>query len=165
MEFEVGFSRAKSPWKIGSAVIQEVEKRNFSHAYIKFLDPYTQILMVAQASHGMVNVTNYEVFKQDNIIVEEYTINCSETDYKNIVTFIYNNTGKPYSKFQLILIGIKKIFKVEINIRNMDKEYICSEWAARICSIVKIETPLNLDYYTPSDLNTLLKNLGYTAHG
>ena len=37
----------------------------------------------------------------------------------------------------------------------MDKKYICSEWAARICSIAKIATPEKLDYFTTSAISTL----------
>lgn len=163
--FFVGFSRAKSPWKIGSSIIREVEKRDFSHAYIKYIDPLTGITMVAQASHGSVNIVNYDIFLQQNIVVEEYEITCTLEQYKEILIFICKNAGKPYSTFQLVLIGIKKIFGIELNIRNKDAKYICSEWAATICKIAGVPVPEELDYQTPSDLNTLLKNLGYIKNG
>jgi len=161
MNIIIGFSRAKSPWKIGSLFIREVEKRNFSHAYIKMDILSTGIPMVAQASHGTVNVINYEIFKKDSIVVEEYIINCSDKDYSEILTFISNNAGKPYGVFQLVLIGVKKLFHIELDIRNRDSKYICSELAARIAGIAGVNVPELLDYTTPSDLNTLLKELGY----
>jgi hypothetical protein len=161
MKFIIGFSRARSCLKIGSKIIQLVEARNFSHAYVKYIDSRTNIEVISQASHGIVNLVNSQIFIKDNILVEEYEIECSEEQFKKIELFIYSNLGKPYSEFQLALIGVKKIFHFTPKIKNHDEAFICSEWAKRVCEIANVELSdmIEDDYVTPSDLNTMIKNI------
>lgn len=154
----VGFSRSKSPWKIGSKIIASVESRNFSHAYIKYDCLLTNLPIISQASHGVVNEMSYELFQHHNIVVIEYVIDCQEDDYIEMLKFIRNNLGIPYSMMQIFFIGLKKLFRIQTSFNNKDEAFICSEWAARICKILKIDVPENLDTFTPSDLNELLKN-------
>lgn len=158
MKIIIGFSRAKSPWKIGSKVIQLVEKRPFSHAYMKYTSSYTKVDLVSQASHGMVNCFNYDIFLEDNVVVEEYEFECSDEQFKVIKTFIDSNIGKPYSRMQLVWIGVKKILHIQPKIENGDAAFICSEWAKRICEVAGIIIKSEDDYITPSDLNTLIKS-------
>lgn len=158
MRIIVGFSRAKDSFKFGSTIIRLVEKQPFSHAYIRYECPITQVMLVAQASHGLVNQCNFDIFLLDNVIVEEYEIECNQSQFIDMLKFIHLNLGKPYSTTQIILIGIKKLFHIEIDIKNQDTKYICSEWAYRICEMFGILYVGNLDYMTPSDLNKLVKD-------
>lgn len=157
MEITVGFSRAKDKFKLGSTLIRLVEKRAFSHVYIKYQCPLTKVVLVAQASHSLVNLCNFDVFKTENIIVEEYKIVCNDIQFNDMLTFINLNLGKPYSMMQLVLIGIKKILHIEIKTRNKNDAYICSELAFRICQIFGIKYKGNSDYITPSDINKLVR--------
>lgn len=157
----VGFSRAKESWKIGSKVIATSEKRPYSHAYIRIKDSVTGIELVYQASLGMVNAYNYKLFKEHNIVVEEYNISIDDFKKVEILTFLQTNLGKPYSKAQILFLTLKKLFKFEVRYQNNDQEFICSELAIRIIQIVMPETKIsNVDYYTPSDLNKLINELG-----
>lgn len=158
--FVLGFSRVESWTAIGSRVIQLIESRPFSHAYISYLDDDTDVEMIAQASHGYVNLVNYNIFKQNNTIIDEYIIECSDEDFKSILKFIDLNLGKEYSQIQLLWIGLKKLFHIEMNQDlNKDAAFICSEWASRICQIAGIEVPGDLDYVTPSDLHEIIIKL------
>jgi len=155
-----GLSRSKSPWKIGSKVIQEVEKRDFSHVYVRYEDPYTKEMLVAQASHGYVNQVHFDTFQIENVIVEEYELEFTNEEFKELLIFIHKNLGKGYSKLQIVLIGIKKIFHIELNeYENRDKEFICSEFASRLLQIYKIPMPEHLDYVTPSDFKEIIINI------
>lgn len=156
----IGFSKAKSPFKIGSTVIQQVDKKKYSHCYILYTDGITKVELVAQASHGFVNLVSKDIFLEQNIIIKEYAIECTEAQHVGILTFIHNNLGKPYSKLQLILIGIKKLFHIELNIHDKDASFICSEFAARVCSIAGIKVPEDLDYFGPSDLEVIVQDIG-----
>ncbi len=156
----IGFSRSSSPWKIGSKVIQEVEKRDFSHAYIRYSCLITGVEVVAQASHGYVNEVSYEIFKRDNIVVEEYELELTRDQFKTILTFIQENKGKDYSNMQLLLIGVKKILHIELtDFENRDMAYICSEFAARLLQILGKLMPEHLDLVTPSDLREIIARL------
>lgn len=157
MQIIVGFSKAKSIWKVGSTIIRAIEKTKFSHAFISYTCPLTQVDLVAQASHGMVNQCNLDIFRLENIILEEYEIDCTDDQFIDMLRFINLNLGKDYSTLQLLLIGIKKILHIEIKTVDQDTSYICSEWAFRICQMFGIEYDGNSDYMTPSDLNRLVK--------
>lgn len=156
----VGFSRSKSIWKIGSKIIQEVEKRDFSHVYIRYSCPTTGVEVVSQASHGYVNEVSFEIFKDQNIVVEEYELSCTRDQFKELLTFIQKNKGKDYSRMQLVLIGIKKILHVQLNeFENRDAAYICSEFAARVLQMIGEPMPKDLDFVTPSDFREIIINL------
>jgi hypothetical protein len=155
----VGFSRSRSIFKIGSKIIQEVEKRDFSHVFIRYTEETTGIELVSQASHGYVNQVNFDLFGIDNIIVKEYKIICTDEQFLDMLKFTYKNIGKIYSKLEICLIAIKKLFGIQLYFKNNDEEFICSQWAARICEIAGIDINQNTTYTTPSDLNELLKRL------
>jgi hypothetical protein len=152
----VGFSRAKSIFKFGSTAIQLAEKRNFGHAYIRYYSEEKQTEIVAQASHGFVNEMNFDIFKDTNIVVKEYKLECSRDTFDVIMKFIGSKLGTKYSQMQIILIAIKKVLRFEVKQYNQDKYFICSEFAAIICHTLGVDVPTELDYFTPSDLDTLL---------
>jgi hypothetical protein len=154
----LGFSKAKSPWKIGSRVIQEVEKRDFSHAYVLYDCPITSERMVSQASHGFVNETSYRLFLEQNIPCIHYNLYVNNEKFELVFKFIRSNLGQKYSYSQLAIIGLKKLFGAELDIKNND--YICSEWVAEICKILSIPIGYKMQTVTPSDLNEALKKAG-----
>jgi hypothetical protein len=157
MKIIIGFSRSKSPWKLGSKAIQISEKRNFGHAYIKIKCPITDKPLIAQASHGSVNMMALPIFLENNIVVKEYEIECSDIEFQDLMNFICDNLGIPYSQTQIIEIAVKKVLHFEIKSYNKDKYFICSEFAARACQIIKVDMPsTNLDYFTPSNLEVVL---------
>ncbi len=155
----IGFSRAKSPWAIGSKLIQASENRNFSHAFIKYSDPITDLTMISQASHGMVHDCYIDNFLDANIIVEEYELMCSNEQWLDFYHFNRKNQGTKYSMQQLFGLAVVKIFHVKLWFNNGDKEFICSEWAARMCKIINKDIPENLDSMTPSNLRQQLNDL------
>lgn len=159
MEIVIGFSRALKPYQILSKIIMAVEKRDYSHAYIKYQCPITNVMMVCQASHGYVNEMNLDIFLKHNIISHEYTIELTNEEFVDFLTFTKENLGVKYSVKELFLISIKKLFHITINNYDGDESFICSEWAARILKKLKLFNQDKLDYITPSDLDTILKNL------
>lgn len=160
MKLIVGFSRASKWWKVGSRAIQSVNKRDYSHCFILYTCPVTGEGVVAQASHGYVNLVNLEIFKKDNVIVKEYELQVPDSEALEIFKFIFKSLGKSYSGLQLLLILVKEVFRFEIKSYNRDKYYICSEYAARICSLLNVAVPTELDYLRPTDLDSILTKAG-----
>jgi hypothetical protein len=157
----IGFSRSRSPWKIGSRLIQIAEKRQFSHAYFRYTCPISNKQIINQASHGYINEMEYEIFKQENIIVEEYQLICREVEYNDLVSFLRSNLGRKYSQMQIFIIGCMKVLNIKKNIYiNGDESNICSEWVAKGAKLISYITnlPIVLDTYTPSDLNEYIKS-------
>lgn len=160
MKIIIGFSRAKSPWKIGSKIIAESEKRDYSHAYVRMKSQSTGISLVYQASLGMVNAYNFDLFQDHNIVVEEYVLEVTPEQLLEIKKFLQKNLGKPYSRNQVLMLSIKKLLGFEVKYNNQDLEFICSELALRILKIVRLDAVFdNADYCSPSDLNKLLNEL------
>jgi hypothetical protein len=159
-KISIGFSKAKSIWKIGSTAIQLAEKREYSHVYISYFSEEKQCSMVAQASHGYVNEISLQSFEQSNIIIKQYELAITDAQFNQALSFIGSKMGSLYSKMQILLIAIKKLIKFEIKQYNQDKYFICSEFAAIVCRILGVKVPANLDYVTPSDLDTILQQNG-----
>lgn len=164
-------SRARDPIYIGSSIIAESEKRNYSHASTMYLSPTTNREFVFQASHGKVNLQDNSDFLLNNILVKRYRFNPDDETMKKLLIFINANLGKPYSRVQIIILFFKKLLQVHkwptfiYNlIKNGDKEEICSELDLRVFEILhpdfEICESLQVDQFTPSDLDTLLTNYG-----
>lgn len=159
MKLVIGFSRSKDWYKLFSTAIQQAEKRNYSHVYIKHICPITKESIISQASHGLVNDMNESVFLEESVIVEEYEIRLTSDEYLNIMKFIKRNLGKKYSYKQIFLISLKKLFRIQRNENNKDQEFICSELGARIVELATETRIANQDYVTPSDLNKLINTI------
>ena len=154
------FTRAKAWYKVGSKVIAESEKREYSHVALVHIDETTGIKLVYQASLGIVNCYNYELFLDNNIIVEEYLLDLNNDELLHILRFLHENLGKPYSTVQIILLSIKKLLKLQVNYRNSDNAFICSELVIRVLQILKPDLFVEeVDYKTPSDLNKIINEL------
>lgn len=153
MKLIIGFSRAKSSWAIGSKSIQLAEKRPYSHNYIRYK---SQVDVVVQASHGFVNKQSFEIFKQSNIVVREYTFEVDSEKFNEFLKYSEENLGKPYSYVQIFFLAIKKLFRIEVDVNNKDHEFICSEFAARVLEVIGILNTSKHDVITPSDLEKLI---------
>lgn len=160
MVLVVGFSRAKSKYKVLSTAIQAINNRDYSHCYLRYECLTTGVPLIAQASHGYVNLVSLEIFKQDNVIVKEYILTVPEHKVIELFTFICKSLGTPYSKTQLLLLMIKELLHFQIPSYNKDKYYICSEYAARICAFLGVPVPEYLDYVRPTDMDKILENAG-----
>jgi hypothetical protein len=155
MNIIIGFSCAKSAWKIGSDIIKSVEKRPFSHVYIRTTD-CDGMDMIYQASEGMVNCITYDGFKTANIPIKEYKLSGTQQQYNDIIYFLKTNLGVSYSYSQIAAISIKKLFHVEIDLHNGTQEEICSELGSRVAKLDGINVGNDLDFTTPSDLDEIL---------
>lgn len=158
MKFIIGLSRAKSFWKLGSAVIAEVEKRPYSHAYIRVRDGITGLDLVYQATGHGVNVITYSAFKTVNIPVREYEIEVPEAVGVRALQYMQQCLGISYGFIQIAWITISKIFRTSVANQNGTNKMICSEFTARVGILLGIDTTAKLDIFTPSDQDFLLES-------
>lgn len=171
-EIYVIFSRSQKPFAIGGWFIAEAEKRPYSHTAILYKCPISGELMIFQASLGMVNCFNYEIFKEKNKVIKKYRLDCSPEKFIEFYSFKQKRLGRAYSKVQLLWIALNKLFQVKSwpselysLVTNGEKSFICSEIAAISCMILNIDlsTALKnkeLDFITPSDLDKILEDAG-----
>lgn len=168
----VVFSRSQKPLAIGGWAIAESEKRPYSHTAILYKCPITGEMMIFQASLGMVNCFNYEIFKEKNKVIKKYKLDCSFEKFVEFYTFKQKRLGRAYSKAQLVWIAVNKLFQLKSwpgelykLVTNGEKSFICSEIAAISCMILNIQLSdvlknKPLDFITPSDLDRILEDAG-----
>lgn len=156
-----GFSSNKQ-CKPFSVAIQLIEKRPYSHAYVKYIDELTGDVMIFQASHGDVNVISGCRFLENNIILEEYEMEVSEEIYLNIRKKMNSLLGLSYSFLQILNITVQKIFKskdIKLVI-NGNKQFICSELGFVILEEARPDIIEDQDSVTPSDFNKIINIMG-----
>lgn len=154
----IGFSRAKG-FKLLSRFIMLFEKTPFSHVYIKTYNSYFKQYDIFQASKGYVNHIIENNFLTQNTVINEFIIPIHNDNKKEILLFLRDKLGKPYSFKDLIIIFLSK-FGIKLN-KYLDGEdaYICSELVARAMkysNIIYIDK--NSDLITPKDLYEILNN-------
>lgn len=159
--FKIGFSRSNGRFPIYSTLIRIAEKRPYSHAYVRMDDRYTGRDVIFQASSTMVNRCNIDIFRAHNRIIKEYVIDCTEEEFKEIWTWLSDKLGLDYSRTQIMWISIKKLLRISGKSDNGDREFICSELAAKALRIKGISLPRRTDEITPSDLDKILEGLGF----
>lgn len=150
MKIVFGFSRPQKELPL-SILIQLVEKRPFSHAYVRLIDP-TGLNVVFQASGLVVNLVSFANFQAVEVIVEEYELDVTDDQYKELWTYIISKLGTSYSITQLFSILLNKLTGLKIYDNGATKE-VCSELAARTLTFLGKSVPGDLDYETPSDFN------------
>lgn len=148
MKIIFGFSTPKKE-RMLSKLIRSVEKRPFSHSYVRLEDPFGNDI-IFQASGLAVNICSLKNFLEVERIVEEYEIEIDDSMELELWNYIISRLGVSYSILQLVWILIKKITGAEIG-HNNDKAVVCSEESARVCVFLKRLIPDDLDYKTPSD--------------
>lgn len=161
MKITFGFSKNKH-CKPFSTIIQLVEKRDYSHVYIKFVDELTGDKLVFQASHGLVNIVAEEHFLKESIIVEEYEMSVTLDVYLSIRKKMNSLLGVSYGFTQLFNILLQKIFKSNDLklIENGDEQFICSEIGYVILKEAYPTIVADQDNITPSSFNKLINIIG-----
>lgn len=145
-EMYIGWSRASSPLAIGSKFIQWWDGGDVSHTYVKFYWQSVGGWLIYQASKGMVNFYNEDLFKEHNTIVEEIRVDLSDETYLNTQKFAYVNLGRKYSRLQLLGFVVarlcselkkaspclEKLLPEKNVFGNGHEQYVCTELVADI---------------------------------
>lgn len=154
---QIGFSSPKNDLMIFGRVIEAVEKRPFSHAFIIYRDPILGTEMVFQAAHGIVHNCEYIKLKEHNNVVLTYTMDFTDVEFYKFYEFMISMLGVPYAWKQIVGIFICKILGCRNFFENTLSSMFCSQLAAKVCEIKNIPLPDKVNTITPSDLNEILK--------
>lgn len=155
MKIIIGFSHKKGFRPIDYLIQWFQKDVNFSHAYIRFYDSYTDNFMIIEARKDvhMQELSNWE---KRNKSVHEFQLEITDERKREILKFAYKNLKKPYSYKNLIGIILNRFLKIEI-FKDESNAYICSELVATIFqNELKFSKPL--DYVTPKDIYLRIKN-------
>lgn len=153
----IGFSRGRG-FKPFSSLIRLYQGTEFSHVYLRRKSESYDAEYVYQASGHSVNFMGLEVFLENNIIIEEYTVNISDEAFARLMQFAIKKSGKKYSKRQIVGIFLKNLGLNAIELKE-DEAYICSELMAIILDDILGELELGCDksFVTPKDINDAIK--------
>jgi hypothetical protein len=157
----IGFSYHKN--NLLSSTIKAVENSKYSHVYIRKVSKYGEY--VYQASGLQVNFMNIDIFKKDNVVVEEYEFELNESKKEEILCFFIKYAGAKYATktlFKLLaMIAAERVGRKIKFEGDGDETFICSELGAFFCEVIlEIDIPEDLDFITPKHLNPIVK-----AHG
>lgn len=145
----IGFSKPKSKFAFIGHLIRLYTGADYSHCYIKF--PASQL--ISQASKGTVNFTHEAVFLQSNVIVKEFHIPVTTTQFEQVARYAIRTAGKSYSYLQIMGIMIADLLRLDRNPLDMEKEtFICSEYLGQILRLLGIQLDKHLSLLTPKDL-------------
>ena len=165
MKIRVGFSYRKL---LFSRLLRWAERRPYSHVYIRYKHPITNQDLILHASGSSIHTLTLENFRDlhHNIIVKEYEIEVSEDKVKDMMSFMFSQSGTPYGNIQLFgMAAVKFMAFLGKSIKNplSDKKatMVCSEFCAYILSIGGIVPNIDLSYAEqggPSWIEDTLKN-------
>lgn len=155
----IGFSRAKG-FKPLSWFIMLFEGTPFSHVYIKTYNNYFEQYDIFQASKGYVNHITEDSFLLHNHKVNEFVFPISTLGKKDLLMYLRNRLGRPYSLKSLFILFLSKLGMNLTRFSDGESSYICSELAARTINYSNIiYLDRDLDLITPKELYKILNDI------
>ena len=150
MQVRIGFSKRDLTF---SKFLRWVEKRPYSHCYIRYRNHVTGQDLILHAAFLSIHTLTLENFqKHGNVIVKEYMYEISDqAKIKDLLTFVYNQSGVPYGWIQLFGMAWVKICaffgkKVKNPLADKEKTMVCSEFGAYAAKISGIAPNIDLGY-------------------
>lgn len=105
-------------------------RTDYSHVAIMATDPFSGIDEVHQATGLGVGPMELSFFLSHAKIIKTKELELSETEFKNMMTFIRRNQGKGYSEASAIAATIPLLRSAGFG-KDGDHEFICSEFVIR----------------------------------
>jgi hypothetical protein len=151
----IGFSKPINRiFPIMSWLIRLVERTEYSHVYIK-MPSSNGNYFIYQASGTQVNIVGSKHFEHLNKPVKEYALQISAQQRRDLLLFMAQECGAPYSVAQIINIFV---YMITGKAFLKPKGYVCSELAGIVLSqYLNIKLEKDLDLVTPKDIEMLLE--------
>jgi hypothetical protein len=164
MNLIIGFSHPRK-FSLHGWIIEKVDGVPYDHAYLRFNLDKVQRNIVFQSIAVGVQLVSESEFEGLCTPLEEYQLYITEAQFISMFQFCIDKAGKPYGLLDVIGLGIAKILN-KIGIRKSnpfyegDANYFCSQIIAQcLDNIDPSQFNINADNTSPSDLNSLLKQL------
>lgn len=154
MSLAIGFSRPKC-FKPGAQFIRAWQGWTpYSHVYIKVYSKYTDLWLVYQASHGDVNLVEYNRFAKENVIVDEFNFEVREERLRNMIREAQLLLQSPYGYLGLLKLGARKLLGVGKG--DGVRSFHCSELVARLLPEIKLQD-IDPDFIEPKHVYAYVK--------
>lgn len=144
----IGFSTSN---RCLARLIRWMTRSSVSHVYICIPVTKHSVNLIFQASGLAVNMESSVNFMEHSKIVREIAVPLSLEQEEELMAFVFDTLGKPYSLLQLVgmiwVIGCKSVgLRVKNPFRDGDHSYICVELVAKLLKLKGAEE------MTPQDL-------------
>ena len=149
MQIRIGFSKRDMFF---SKFLRWAEKRPYSHCYLRYQNHVTGQDLILHAAVLSIHTLTLENFKKHgNVIVKEYMYEVTDqAKIKDLLTFVYNQSGTPYGWVQLVGMGLVKLAaffgkKIKNPLADKKKTMVCSEFCAYAVKISGISPNIDLE--------------------
>ena|SRR5271165_1256828 len=164
----IGFSRPKAFFEPFSWLIRLITWSKFSHAYIRYHNPYANRWIIFQASGLKVNIVGQALFNSQQIICQEFEIPVTTPTKLSTVQFAIDNIGKPYGLKQVAgfaWVLFMRVFRKKVkNPFYSNSSFFCSELAGDVWNeIVQPTDDIDPATFSPKDMCLFLANKGFKA--
>lgn len=165
----IGFSKPKNNrFPILSWLIRWVEKRPYSHTYIKWYDPWIDEYIVYEARGTTVHLISEKKFLEECEIIEEFRLEFQDENIKKqIIKRAFDTIESKYAILQLVGIGLVKLLKnfgkiIQNPFKNEGHAYVCSEVVADILiNVLKVVIGQDINSISPSDIHKVVEKLPF----
>lgn len=161
MKLIIGFSKAKSPLKIGSKLIQWYLKRPYSHVYLNFYSLALSRSIIYEAVGAGVRFIGLKLWSKNSVVVREYELEVSDAQMLFLRQWCIDNAGIHYGFWQNIGIVVANLFKLSKN--PFRRGINCSELIAIILQQQGYYIGKPLDLVTPADIEDILAKRSSTV--
>lgn len=150
----VGFSRPKGNifpfFSWGIRIFQGWT--DYSHVYVKTNSKKLNRDIIYQASGLQVNFIGANYFYEHVHVIKEFVIEIEDSDYLNMMRFMVDNAGKPYSFRDILAISLKSK-----KLLDGDKGFVCSNLIGTILHKFKgLSSDKNIELLIPKDIYNIL---------
>lgn len=156
---KIGFSRPRSKWKIGSALIRLFEGSDFSHTLLRWESETLERELVYQASHGMVHFLSGHRFDIEAHTVREYEVDLTDSEFTVVLQKCVDLAGVKYGYLTLLGMAIERITGCRNPFRDADRTYVCSELVGEVLKLHGDLEDLDLELIGPKILETRVAEL------
>lgn len=168
------FIGASTPFKTlpFSEAIKWYTKRNFSHIYVRYQDPFTKDILVAESSHGEHHKILFDKWKIDNKIIHEFEVTVEHDIFVIMVRHINKLLQTPYGILNVIGTPIYdfyaqcKVYKLRKLLEKIYKIFmdgatsvICSESASFLLMLIGVDFNRPYDFIRPDHVVDKLNEL------
>lgn len=156
---KIGFSRPRSKWKVGSALIRLFERSDFSHTFLRWESESLERELVYQASHGMVHFMAGHRFDIEALTVREYEIQLTDSEFNLVLQKCVDLAGVKYGYWTLFGMAIERLTGCRNPFRDRERTYVCSELVGEVLKLHGDFEDLDLELIGPKVLESSLAEL------
>ena len=168
-EITFGFSKPRK-FAIFSLIIRLIEKRPYSHVYLKWTSEWLERDIIYQAKSTMVHFIGGKLFRKSSCPIIEYSFDITDERKNELIKWCMDNAGLSYGMLHILGMGYVRFWEF-LGIKNIpnpfsddddEPTHVCSKLAAiALVDILKAADLSREELNTagPSKIEKILKQV------